>query len=97
MNAAVGALLFAIALLGAVGHARSQDWPDEADRAPALYMKQILRLQASEFCATVKPPPAALMTAVQEGAKAGNTDAQIAFMWLLRIQERYQKNGCGDA
>lgn len=59
--------------------------------------KEILRLQYTEFCATVKPPPAALMTAVQEGAKAGNTDAQIAFMWLLRIQERYEQNRCGDA
>lgn len=71
--------------------------PARAESVTVDQAKEILRLQYTEFCATVRPPPAALMTAVQEGAKAGNTDAQIAFMWLLRIQERYKENGCGDA
>lgn len=89
MNAAVGALLFAIALLGAV--------TCRAEEPNSEWVKQVLRLQVSEFCATVKPPPKALVEGVQAAAQAGNTDAQIAFMWLVRIMERYEKNRCGDA
>jgi 4-amino-4-deoxy-L-arabinose transferase-like glycosyltransferase len=59
--------------------------------------KEILRLQYTEFCATVKMPPQGLITGVQAAAQAGNEDAQIAFMWLIRIIERYKQNGCGDA
>lgn len=89
MNAAVGALLFAIALLGAITCRAESVTLDQA--------KEILRLQYTEFCATVKPPPKSLIEAVQTAAQAGNTDAQIAFMWLTRIMERYEKNRRGDA
>lgn len=59
--------------------------------------KEIMRLQYTEFCATVKLPPQSLVTVVQQAAQAGNEEAAIAFMWLVRIIERYKQNGCGDA
>ena len=61
MNAAVAILLGSIILLGAITCRAESVTVDQA--------KEILRLQYTEFCATVpKPPKPRLMTAVQEGA-----------------------------
>lgn len=59
--------------------------------------KEILRLQYTEFCATVKMPPQGLIVSVQAAAQAGNEEAAVTLAWLGRIVERYRKNGCGDA
>ena len=89
-----GAIVFvALAVLGVLAFGG----PVRAESVTVDQAKEILRLQYTQFCADVKPPPKSLVEAVQTAAQAGNTDAQIAFMWLARILERYEKNGCGNA
>jgi hypothetical protein len=32
---------------------------------------------------------------VEEASRAGDEHAQVLFMWMLRLIERYKENGCG--
>jgi hypothetical protein len=61
------------------------------------YLKQILRLQATEFCATVGKPPQVIADALN---KALEQDPKVwlpAVLWWNRIAEKYEKARCGDA
>jgi hypothetical protein len=61
------------------------------------YLKQILRLQTTEFCATVGKPPQVIADALN---KALEQDPKVwlpAVLWWNRIAEKYEKARCGDA
>jgi hypothetical protein len=61
------------------------------------YLKQTLRLQATEFCATVGKPPQVIADALN---KALEQDPKVwlpAVLWWNRIAEKYEKARCGDA
>jgi hypothetical protein len=91
-NILVG-LLVAILLLICVA------WRDPAfgQEANSEDLKQILRLRATEFCATVGKPPEQLRDAINNAmAQDPKTWMPIA-LWWNRIAERYEKAGCGDA
>ena len=60
------------------------------------FEKEIARSQYSEFCATVRMPPAAVIEHLEEASRAGDAHAQVLFMWMFRLMERYKENGCGD-
>jgi hypothetical protein len=60
-----------------------------------LFKKEIARSQYTEFCATVTMPPPAVVEQVEEASRAGDEHAQVLFMWMLRLIERYKENGCG--
>jgi hypothetical protein len=61
-----------------------------------LFKKEIARSQYTEFCATVTLPPPGVIEQVEEASRAGDEHAQVLFMWMLRLIERYKENGCGD-
>jgi hypothetical protein len=61
-----------------------------------LFKKEIARSQYTEFCATVTMPPPGIVEQVEEASRAGDEHAQVLFMWMLRLIERYKENGCGD-
>jgi hypothetical protein len=61
------------------------------------YLKQILRLQTTEFCATVGKPPQVIADALN---KALEQDPKVwlpAVLWWNRIAEKYERSKCGDA
>ena len=61
-----------------------------------LFEKEIARSQYSEFCATVRMPPAAVIEHLEAASRAGDAQAQVLFMWVFRLIERYKEDGCGD-
>ena len=61
-----------------------------------LFEKEIARSQYTEFCATVTMPPPAVIEKVEEASRAGDENAQVLYMWVFRLMERYKENGCGD-
>ena len=61
-----------------------------------LFEKEIARSQYTEFCATVTMPPRGVLEKVEEASRAGDENAQVLFMWVFRLMERYKENGCGD-
>jgi hypothetical protein len=61
-----------------------------------LFEKEIARSQYTEFCATVRMPPAAVIEHLEEASRAGDAHAQVLFMWVFRLIERYKEDGCGD-
>jgi hypothetical protein len=61
-----------------------------------LFEKEIARFQYTEFCATVRMPPAAVIEHLQEASRAGDANEQVLYMWVFRLIERYKENGCGD-
>ena len=61
-----------------------------------LFEKEIARSQYSEFCATVTMPPAAVIEHLEAASRAGDAHAQVLFMWVFRLIERYKENGCGE-
>jgi hypothetical protein len=61
-----------------------------------LFEKEIARSQYSEFCATVRMPPAAVIEHLEEASRAGDAHAQVLYMWVFRLIERYKEDGCGD-
>jgi hypothetical protein len=61
-----------------------------------LFEKEIARSRYTEFCATVTMPPAAVIDHLEAASQAGNAEAQVLFMWVFRLMERYKENGCGD-
>lgn len=63
---------------------------DQADQREAL------RLQATEFCATVGKPPEVLAKMLNT---VGPQDPKMwgpVIEWWNRIAEKYEKAGCGD-
>jgi hypothetical protein len=61
-----------------------------------LFEKEIARSQYTEFCATVRMPPAGVIEHLEEASRAGDAHAQVLFMWVFRLIERYKEDGCGD-
>ena len=61
-----------------------------------LFEKEIARSQYTEFCATVRMPPAAVIEHLEEASRAGDAHAQVLFMWVFRLIEHYKEDGCGD-
>jgi hypothetical protein len=61
-----------------------------------LFKKEIARSQYTEFCATVTMPPPGVIEQVEDASRAGDEHAQVLFMLMLRLIERYKENGCGD-
>ena len=62
-----------------------------------LFKKQIARSQYIEFCATVTMLPPGVIEQVEEASRAGDEHAQVLFMRVFQLIERYKENGCGDA
>lgn len=58
--------------------------------------KEYLRLQATEFCAVFKMPPAQWVAGLLKAAEAGDPVAQAVANALLPSFEHYQKLKCGD-
>lgn len=56
-----------------------------------------MRLQYTEFCAVVKPPPAALIEMLQQAAEADPETWMSSFRWMERLAQAYDKRKCGDA
>jgi hypothetical protein len=61
------------------------------------YLKQILRLQATEFCASVGKPPQVIADALNKALEADPKTWLPAVLWWNRIAEKYEKARCGDA
>lgn len=59
--------------------------------------KEYLRLQATEFCAVVGKPPAALAEALNNAVKQDPKTWLPAIAWWNAIAERYDALKCGDA
>ena len=60
------------------------------------YLKQILRLQYTEFCAEVKPPPAMLIKLLDE-LIPHNPQLGQSGKWVNDIIDGLAKRKCGDA
>jgi hypothetical protein len=61
------------------------------------YLKQILRLQTTEFCSVVGKPPLPIANGINQGiAVDPKTWVPIA-EWWNRIKEHYEKVRCNDA
>lgn len=59
--------------------------------------KEYLRLQATEFCATVKQPPPAMAAALNQLVQADPKTWMPVIDWWNAIAERYAELKCGDA
>jgi hypothetical protein len=66
-------------------------------QADSEYTKQILRLQYTEFCATVKKPPSALAEALNQSVGQDPKTWLPVIVWWNAIAEKYKAAGCGDA
>jgi hypothetical protein len=62
-----------------------------------LFEKEIARSQYTEFCATVRMPPPGVIEHLEEASRAGDAHAQVLYMWVFRLIERYKEDGCGDS
>lgn len=61
------------------------------------WRKEIVQLQYTDFCASVKPPPKALFEAIDRGVALQDEGAKKTKEWLDKIMEQYVSKGCGDA
>jgi hypothetical protein len=61
-----------------------------------LFEKEIARSQYTEFCATVRMPPAGVIEHLEQASRTGDANAQVLYMWVFRLIERYKEDGCGD-
>ena len=61
------------------------------------YLKQILRLQHTEFCATVKKPPAVIAEALNKALEQDPKTWLGPVLWWNQIVEKYKEARCGDA
>lgn len=59
--------------------------------------KEILRLQYTEFCATVKKPPQVIAEALNNAMAQDPKMWMPAIIWWNAIVAKYQEAGCGDA
>ena len=59
--------------------------------------KEYLRLQATEFCATVKQPPAALAEALNQAIQVDPQKWLPIAAWWNAIVEKYQALKCGES
>jgi hypothetical protein len=61
------------------------------------YLKQILRLQTTEFCATVGKPPQVIADALNKALEQDPKTWLPAVLWWNKLHEKYEKARCGDA
>lgn len=65
------------------------------------WRKEIVRLQYTDFCASVKPLSPQAMQVMQQviaqGEEAKHPVATELKQWFERIAEKYAEKGCGDA
>lgn len=61
------------------------------------YLKQILRLQTTEFCASVGKPPQIIAEALNKALEQDPKTWLPIVLWWNRIAEKYEKAKCGDA
>jgi hypothetical protein len=108
MNAAVGFLLVCIVLLGAItcraeeagsaggtitGHRPAGAILTQA--TPRYYDEQRLNYVYSEFCASVKKPPAGLIESIDAAFEKDKSVGEI-WLWIHDIAEKIRTR-CGDA
>lgn len=72
-------------ILWCSGHARADE------------RKDALRLQYTEFCAVVTPPPAELLAAIEASVKQDPRRWAPSARWMQDLFDAYTKRGCGDA
>ena len=82
----VGLAILALLAFGVPAKAQDSEW-----------VKQVLRLEYTTFCATVKKPPPQLVDAINEAMKQDPKTWMPVVIWFNAIAEKYQKAGCGDA
>jgi hypothetical protein len=58
--------------------------------------KEYLRLQATEFCSVMKPPPAALVAAINHAVEQDPKTWMPVVAWINRLIERYNELKCGE-
>ena len=58
--------------------------------------KEHLRLQYTEFCKVVKPPPKILVDAVTQSLEADPKAWASSMRWLQELGDAYNKRKCGD-
>ena len=58
--------------------------------------KEYLRLQATEFCASVKKPPDVIAEALNNAVKQDPKTWMPAIVWWNAIAERYNELKCGS-
>ncbi len=85
LEAALAGLAGLGIILFCSGHARADDRAD------------YVRLQYTEFCAVVKPPPQELILMLEQAAKADPETWTASARWMERLAEAYNKRKCGDA
>ncbi len=61
------------------------------------YLKQILRLQTTEFCATVGRPPQVIADALNKALEQEPRVWLPAVTWWNQIVDKYKAARCGDA
>ena len=61
------------------------------------YLKQILRLQYTEFCANVGKPPKDVADGINGGIATDPKTWTPHALWFNKIVDAYRKAGCGDA
>lgn len=65
------------------------------------WRKEIVQLQYSDFCASVRPlSPAAMQVlkqVIEQGKEAKHPVATELETWFESIMEKYAEKGCGDA
>jgi hypothetical protein len=98
ITAAVWCTLFAIA---SVSYPARAEMPEvtkqEMYQQLNEWRKEIVKLRYTEYCASVTPPPASLIAAIQQGVEAKHPSAGEAMKWLDQVMEKYAEKGCGDA
>ena len=110
MNAAVGALLFCIVLLGAVT-CRAEEAGSAggtvaghrpagailAQATPRYYDEQLLNYRYSDVCVIPLPRSQALPEALQKAVELDAATWTPWVIWWNALQEQRKKAGCGDA
>ncbi len=67
-----------------------------AEEPNSEYLKQILRLQATEFCAHVGRPPQDVAEGINQGIAVDPKKWVPHASWFNRLVEAYKKAGCGE-
>lgn len=71
--------------------------PAKAEEPNSEWVKQVLRLEYTTFCATVKKPPPQLVDATNEAMKQDPKTWMPVVIWFNAIAEKYAKAECNDA
>lgn len=90
---------FALILAAMVAQAQDQKQLDY--QMLNQWRKEIVRLQYTDFCATVKAPSPAMQSilkqVIEQGKEQKHPVADEIESWFGSIMEQYKEKGCGDA